>query len=79
MLIFFQGWINEYDDWRTRELCLYRDRWHLFQHQKWQSKRLVCSLKFTSSSTPKLPKLTQCLEKDREENYSPFFVEFDAS
>ena len=33
MLIFFQGWVNEYDDWRTRELCLYRDRWHLFQHQ----------------------------------------------
>ena len=30
MLIFFQGWINEYDDWRTRELCLYRGRWHLF-------------------------------------------------
>ena len=41
--------------------------------EKMQNKRLVCSLKFTSSSTPKPPKLTQCLEKDREENYWLFF------
>ena len=47
--------------------------------EKLQSKRLVCSLKFASSITPKPAKLTQSIEKDREENYWPFFVEFDAS
>ena len=30
MLIFLQGWVNDYDHWRTRGLCLYRGRWHLF-------------------------------------------------
>ena len=40
--------------------------------EKMQSKRLVCSLKFTSSSNRKPPKPTQCLEKGREENYWPF-------
>ena len=44
--------------------------------EKMQSKRLVCSLKFTSSSTPKPP---NALKKIVKKTIGLFFVEFEAS